>query len=506
MKECNGPPVIIAATHRCGSYLFCDLLAQYGGLPLAEEYLNADMISARRLLHEGMDRSNPEILDRLSHHFRRTGQRLIIKAMWPAFMPIFAAADDDPFRQADVPAGGAVRTVIDGATFFFVRRRDKVRQAVSFARALQTGVWRERVGENPVASKHPLHYSYRSIYRCHAQILADEAAWMDYFEKHDLTVHEVWYEDLISAASETLEAALTFLDVKPVLMASPAPGVRPVSDEINAQWARRFSGRLEGTSGYLPGLSPSPVPVSARHASVLIMDPERLSIPARSCSIIPVRVINRGDAPWVPYAGENGLSSLSLSLWETEPSQAGTTRRFAEEDLESVILPGGTAEVSLRIEHDGRGGPRHCTLAIREGDVDFDGGSPVVLHFEEDPVCRELERIFGQVAAANWKDWFDVPVFGTVYSIVFPWIYQFEHGWVQLLVEQCRPGVVVLEDPKIGRLRIDLSAYPEMVRLTQAGEVPIRFEGVENNRRVFMDLNDGGCRWEAAVNEPETLT
>ena len=72
-------------------------------------------------------------------------------------------------------------------------------------------------------------------------------------------------------------------------------------------------------------------------------------------------------------------------------------------------------------------------------------------------------------------------------------------------MDQCKPGIVVLEDPKIGQLRIDLSAYPDMVRFTQAGEVPIRFEGVKSNRRMFMDRVGTESPWDATENEQETL-
>ncbi len=487
MNLSAGETVLIAATHRSGSYFFCDLLSQYGGLPSPEEYLNAGMRSARRLLHAGPAPSNAEILTRLHAHFSTAARRLMIKAMWPAF---------EPFLSEEPPG---LDNLLADAAFVLVRRRDKRRQAVSYAKALQTGVWRERAEDKPANNDQPLLYSYRQIYGCYSQILADESAWLNYFTRLGVLFHEVWYEDLLANCRGTMDAVLGFLKLEPVMSAPPVPGVRPVSDQVNAEWTERFVARQEGACRLAPVHGNPLTPEQGRSAliSMLSFRP----VPARKAMVLAVKVENRGTAPWIPYAGQDGFSTLRLILREEL-----TGNVLAEEEIETRVCPGETVDLALRLMHEGQSGKIPCELLIEDRSVEFDGVQSVIIEYAEDPVRQELIRVFGAADPANWTDWFTVPAWGSLYSVSFPWIYQFEHGWVQLLPELCTPGVVVFEDPKIGRLKICLSNYPEMIRLKGQSEQLIRFEGIGADKlRTFVDLDGSSRSWTVPVNEPETL-
>jgi LPS sulfotransferase NodH len=81
--------------------------------------------------------------------------------------------------------------------YIWIQRRDRLRQAISYSLAEQTGAWildgtylplRERVAEP--------RYSYADIRRHLLLLDRDVAAWEEYFDRRNLNPHVVVYEDL----------------------------------------------------------------------------------------------------------------------------------------------------------------------------------------------------------------------------------------------------------------------------------------------------------------------
>ena len=95
--------------------------------------------------------------------------------------------------------------------FVWMRRRDKVRQAISLWRALQTRTWRL---EHPAQDAGPpvLSYSFDGIEHLRRRLSADDAAWGRFFDEHEIGALELVYEE----------------DVEP----DPAGSVRRVADAI----------------------------------------------------------------------------------------------------------------------------------------------------------------------------------------------------------------------------------------------------------------------------------
>lgn len=98
-----------------------------------------------------------------------------------------------------------------GVRYVWMRRRDKVRQAISLWRALQTRTWRL---EHPAQDAGPavLSYSFEGIEHLRRRLSADDAAWGRVFDAHEIEALELVYEE----------------DVEP----DPAGSVRRVADAI----------------------------------------------------------------------------------------------------------------------------------------------------------------------------------------------------------------------------------------------------------------------------------
>jgi LPS sulfotransferase NodH len=132
----------------------------------------------------------------------------------------------------------------------FVRivRRHKLRQALSTARALQTGLWKVQEGKNvlrepefdPDLIEQSLHEAQRQ-----------DKLWDDFFRRIGIKPFEVQYEKLCQNYETTIRAVLNFLKINLPAGARVGPPVTTrQADEISRIWEERFL--AERPSAYSP--------------------------------------------------------------------------------------------------------------------------------------------------------------------------------------------------------------------------------------------------------------
>lgn len=124
--------------------------------------------------------------------------------------------------------------------YIFITRRDKLRQAISYVRALETGVWRQgkRV---PTPDYRTLPFNPAAI-DARLQQIQQEEIWMhEFFERYDIEPFKVVYEDFVEAYEETAKGILRYLEI-------PFPrqlefGEREMirqADAVTEEWVLRY--------------------------------------------------------------------------------------------------------------------------------------------------------------------------------------------------------------------------------------------------------------------------
>ena len=90
------------------------------------------------------------------------------------------------------PAGPArtCSTLFDDRVYVWVRRRDKVRQAISLWRAVQTSTWRLEHPERQ-RCRLALRYSFARIEHLRRRLTADDEAWGRFFPRHGINPLEL---------------------------------------------------------------------------------------------------------------------------------------------------------------------------------------------------------------------------------------------------------------------------------------------------------------------------
>ena len=223
--------VVICALPRTGSSLVAYLLGRNGYGRPAEWFWREDV--ARNEQAWGVTRFEDYLARVLEEG---TSERGIfgVKVMWGylhevqfALRRLSGAYEDD-----DVTV---LRSFFGEPSFVWVRRRDAVAQAVSWARAAQTGQW----GADQPATAEPA-FDFRQIDGLYRLARIHDGAWARWFGAHSLEPFEIEYEELARDAARVMREALAHLGHEGRAELEPPGFMRRQADQLNAEWAARY--------------------------------------------------------------------------------------------------------------------------------------------------------------------------------------------------------------------------------------------------------------------------
>ena len=250
---------LVCATPRSGSTLLCRALSQTGIAGRPEEYFEARRHTGRppaprdyfddavgididALL--GVDHPEPPAPDYSSlegvedygDHIRATLERgttdngvFGAKIMW-GHLPDFSAL-----------AGGEPPEVFDRLfgppRYVWVSRRDRVRQAVSLWKALQTQAWaaddRDGPGHDPV-------YSFAAIDHLRRRIAAHDRAWTSFFDANSIEPLAITYEKVAADLPGMVRSVLQHLDLDPAAADGVSPPMERQADARSEEWVELY--------------------------------------------------------------------------------------------------------------------------------------------------------------------------------------------------------------------------------------------------------------------------
>jgi trehalose 2-sulfotransferase len=131
-------------------------------------------------------------------------------------------------------------SVFPNLSYVWLKRRDRVAQAVSWYKAIQTGVYVGRHGEGGAGEDEPLRFDYGKIRYLLSALTSFENAWGSYFSANGLAPLVLYYEDLSAHYVSTVRSVLDFLrlDVEGVEIARPKH--EKYADAQSLAWIEQF--------------------------------------------------------------------------------------------------------------------------------------------------------------------------------------------------------------------------------------------------------------------------
>ena len=294
---------LVCATPRSGSTLVCQALSETGVAGRPEEYFEA-------LRHSGRPRRPEEYFLGVEDQSIRDhlGERAIgaeqpprsplwsraaydrylewafeagttpngifgAKLMWGYFGEFVSLLRNVPAYR-DVPLAELLPTVFPKLTFVRVVRANKVRQAVSLWKAVQTATWREDQASAKAASvedqdsppyrafieehRAQLRFHFKAIDHLLEQLLIEEASWDAFFEHAGIKPVLVLYENFAAAYETSTLRLLERLGLSPPDGFELEPRMKRQSDRINDDWAQRYSELRLGRDFDLSPVAPTP--------------------------------------------------------------------------------------------------------------------------------------------------------------------------------------------------------------------------------------------------------
>jgi len=131
-----------------------------------------------------------------------------------------------------------LRNAFPRLRFVRIVRRHKLRQALSTARALQTGLW--KVQEGKITLREP-EFDPDLIEQSLHEAERQEKIWADFFRRNGVKPFQVEYENLCQDYEATIRAVLNFLKIKlPASARVGPPATTRQADEISRIWEERF--------------------------------------------------------------------------------------------------------------------------------------------------------------------------------------------------------------------------------------------------------------------------
>ncbi|MGH8092516.1 MAG: Stf0 family sulfotransferase [Chthoniobacterales bacterium] len=121
--------------------------------------------------------------------------------------------------------------------FIQISRRNKVRQAVSRARAAQTGLW--KIQEGNAASGEP-QFDPDLIANCLEDARREEVIWSRFFARIGVQPFPIEYEDLSENYEESIAAVLQFLKIRAPRRSYRRPVTIRQTDALSREWEERF--------------------------------------------------------------------------------------------------------------------------------------------------------------------------------------------------------------------------------------------------------------------------
>jgi LPS sulfotransferase NodH len=211
----------VCALPRSGSSVLCELLTNTGLAGAPTEFFDLEQMEEFKRIW------NVDTLDGYLDALlsKKTSPNGVFgfKALYGQFAQAFSDRD--------------VRAVFPNLHFIHVSRRDRLRQAVSFARAMQTEKW---AFDHPVPPRTPV-FDPDQIRDMLEWIDRDERGWERFFTEHSISPLRVVYEDYVGAMEETVARIAAFLGItfEEGFRVEP-PTLRKQADELSEEWVKRY--------------------------------------------------------------------------------------------------------------------------------------------------------------------------------------------------------------------------------------------------------------------------
>jgi LPS sulfotransferase NodH len=236
-QRTDGPErtYLLASLPRAGSTHFSHLLWKTGGLGAPLEYLNFQPGGPY-----GFAAQSPEMQRQLWRSVLR--RRCSPNGVFG--LKVFSMQLDVLQHANSILLDDVLATMLPHKgprSVIYLRRRDRAAQAVSYARASLSGVWRK---EQESADSPPADYSDEALEAAERGIAFQESVWERMFNDLGLEPLTLWHEDVLADPDPAAQQVADYLGIAlDPRAAIDVPEIEKQSEGDSADWLVRFKSR-----------------------------------------------------------------------------------------------------------------------------------------------------------------------------------------------------------------------------------------------------------------------
>ncbi len=234
-------------SQRTGSTWFCEVLRSTGIAGRPAEYLNFG--SAEAVLQRFGAADAASLLDKIHSAGSTPNGVFGIKQGYAE--PYFGEMLDliaGPTNPAGTPRLVRWQRAFPNHRHIFMTRRNKVRLAVSWWRAIQSREWHRRSGDAPDPASLADGYDAAAIDRLMQEAVLREAGIQEMFAEAGVVPFTLTYEDAVQDLQGSLDGVLGYLGLARQAVARLNVVSEKIADDVSEEWVQRF--RRERQKGW----------------------------------------------------------------------------------------------------------------------------------------------------------------------------------------------------------------------------------------------------------------
>lgn len=234
---------VICTAPRTGSTLLAEALSGTGRAGRPNEYFDIYDYNERFWRRTLGIASDAEYFERVVAAATTANGVFGLKLLWHQMPAILAKLKASPAAAA--AEGSLHRLLCDRLgepRYVWMRRHNKLAQAISYYRASRTGLWRSvdtRTGPRETADRE-LPFDFALIEKYLEAVTHFDACWHEYFRRHRVKVLMIVYENFVEAYDSTVHSVLDFLEIPREGVEVAAPRLQRQADSRSGDWEQRF--------------------------------------------------------------------------------------------------------------------------------------------------------------------------------------------------------------------------------------------------------------------------
>jgi LPS sulfotransferase NodH len=228
---------VIASVQRSGTHLLCSILRSTGIAGSPEEYFlsKAGETWEKRWSAPSREAYVQHVLQQNTAANGVFGTVV----MWSYFERMLQMLQEIPAYK-NLNGAQLLSAVFNKPKYIWMRRRNHVEQAVSWAMACQTGIWAQTAEKKSQLHAVP-KFDFKVIDEWCNRIASHEAGWENYFRENQIEPLVLFYEDVVVSHRATAELVLEFLRLPiPPGMEIPPPTVEKQATRISQKWTESY--------------------------------------------------------------------------------------------------------------------------------------------------------------------------------------------------------------------------------------------------------------------------